>query len=397
MPLRRTAAASSAAWAPEGAMWMNLAGTGGCMYAEMAATGSWNEPGLKDGLSAPSYSNLESISCSDTMLELSSGSPSGMERARKTGMKRSKGSCTSCHSPSAVSKDWQYVTVSQLRSVRRMNLYRWPSPRTRRRMPVYAARLSGGSMLSVRTLLKPPLLSVDTVPRNSAAGAPPSPAPSASSQRPRLQPPITTSSSGAQSMRSAGSDASNTACPSRQPSARAAAGSIALSTWGPPQLMADRTPLSMAAVGGELRSAATSSRPPPAAACRPLSCSLAAETSRTSPRTCFPSSSSRCTTRRPSGPAASATSTRGVPAVAGDPTTAFTASVACACSAVSELISRRGSTTTAATMSGRLGGGLKVVTVFTKRPKSHCCRPPSARTTDKPLAPVRVLPLRPPR
>eukprot|EP00955_Chlamydomonas_euryale_P034670 349862-Chlamydomonas_euryale.AAC.4 len=63
-------------------------------------------------------------------------------------------------------------------------------------MPSYAPASSGGERLRQRTLAKPPLLSVDTTPRNTIAGSPvASPAPSMRSIPERLTPPITTSSS----------------------------------------------------------------------------------------------------------------------------------------------------------------------------------------------------------
>mmetsp|Transcript_24479 Transcript_24479/g.62204 ORF Transcript_24479/g.62204 Transcript_24479/m.62204 type:complete len:291 (+) Transcript_24479:571-1443(+) len=192
-------------------------------YVEMREMGRLKGPGLKAGFSAPSYSNLDSMSWMLDSLAGSRGAPSLTRRARNTGKKAEKGMCTVCHSPGRVSNEWQYATPSQDASGRRIILYRCPSPLSLSDTPSYARRSSGGSWFRQRTDAKPPLLLVDTVPLNTMAGAPPSPAPCTASILDRLTPPITTSSSAPHATPAPSACACSSATPCAVPSAALAA------------------------------------------------------------------------------------------------------------------------------------------------------------------------------
>jgi hypothetical protein len=70
----------------------------------MLVIGSSTSPVLNAGFSSPSYSNFESMICTEAMLEGLSLVPSRRVLALKTGMNSEKGRKMSCHSPGVVSK-----------------------------------------------------------------------------------------------------------------------------------------------------------------------------------------------------------------------------------------------------------------------------------------------------
>eukprot|EP00955_Chlamydomonas_euryale_P034667 349862-Chlamydomonas_euryale.AAC.1 len=93
----------------------------------MRAMGSSNAPARNAGFSAPSYSNLDSISCTLHSDDASSGEPSRNVLARNTGRNSENGTRIVCQpeppEPGAtVSKLWQYAMLSHPGSVRRMSL-----------------------------------------------------------------------------------------------------------------------------------------------------------------------------------------------------------------------------------------------------------------------------------
>lgn len=88
-------------------------GVTGCFrYALIDEMGSSMSPALKAGFRAPSYSNFDSMICTDATLAGLSLLPSRRVLALNTGMNSEKGSKMSCHSPSLVSKLLQVVNAS---------------------------------------------------------------------------------------------------------------------------------------------------------------------------------------------------------------------------------------------------------------------------------------------
>mmetsp|Transcript_4284 Transcript_4284/g.6835 ORF Transcript_4284/g.6835 Transcript_4284/m.6835 type:complete len:291 (+) Transcript_4284:173-1045(+) len=156
-----------------------------------------NAPGVKFGFSSPPYSNLDSISCMLTMRSSWMGASVRIFSERKFATNWSAGASTVIHSPATVSKEKPKLALSHPGSSRRMNLYRLPSPFTRRRSPWAPLRFRRGVKFRVRTLANPPLLAVLTTPEKTAASLAPvgsSAAPGTNCKEDSETPPMTTSS-----------------------------------------------------------------------------------------------------------------------------------------------------------------------------------------------------------
>mmetsp|Transcript_16063 Transcript_16063/g.43770 ORF Transcript_16063/g.43770 Transcript_16063/m.43770 type:complete len:310 (+) Transcript_16063:1342-2271(+) len=277
-------------------------------------------------------------------------------------------------------------------------------------------------MLRLRTEAKPPELSVDTLPLNTMAGCPFSPAPGTEEMELLLTPPITTSSNDPQEATLPSplrigipwvgpSEFSTASSRLRMPSSSTVSGvSPTISgsknlmpcmylercasspslgwTFTAVQLTTARTPLKYSgrSVRRWVMSATTSSSLPPGPAGRLDSSSWAFWESRTSARTCFPACSILATTRLPTPPVAPVTMM--MPST-GTGITGFRGSMACV------LLSRGSSFTVCSWLPPRMAfaklstalcklfcrlPSLKKATVDTNLPKSQGCLPSPALT-----------------